>query len=154
MAVFKKEYEIKWSDIDPNKHVRHSVYGDYATDVRMSFFAQHGYTFQEFEKLGFGPILLSEETEYYREVHLGDSLIIDFYLSGLSEDETRFRITHHVYKKGDEKPCTKITLQGGWLNLKQRKLTRPPEELMTIVKSVERIDYQVLLSRSQMAAKK
>lgn len=32
-----KEFEVKWADLDPNRHMRHSAYNDYAAHMRVKF---------------------------------------------------------------------------------------------------------------------
>ena len=44
MTEYKKKVEIRWSDLDPNFHLRHSVYYDWGAFVRMSFLTEHGLT--------------------------------------------------------------------------------------------------------------
>ena len=44
MNVFEKKPEIRWSDLDPNYHVKHSAYYDYGAYSRISFFNDHGIT--------------------------------------------------------------------------------------------------------------
>jgi len=60
---FEVKFNTKWSDFDPNRHMRHTAYNDYAAEVRVRFFQEHGLSINEFAKLNIGPILFKEETE-------------------------------------------------------------------------------------------
>ena len=42
MTSYIKPVEIRWSDLDPNFHVRHSVYYDMGAYIRMSFLTENG----------------------------------------------------------------------------------------------------------------
>nr|WP_299046804.1 thioesterase family protein [uncultured Polaribacter sp.] len=34
---FEVSFNTKWSDFDPNRHMRHTAYNDYAAEVRVRF---------------------------------------------------------------------------------------------------------------------
>jgi acyl-CoA thioesterase FadM len=41
-----------------------------SADVRMMFFAEHGFSMEEFVRRKLGPVILKDELEYFREVRL------------------------------------------------------------------------------------
>ena len=43
MELFEQPITIRWSDLDPNGHVRHSVYYDFGAQARLSFLQQNGF---------------------------------------------------------------------------------------------------------------
>jgi acyl-CoA thioester hydrolase len=57
MSAYIKPLEIRWSDLDPNFHVRHSVYYDFGAYVRICFLNEHGLTPAFMLKHQFGPVL-------------------------------------------------------------------------------------------------
>ena len=65
-------YRTRWADMDPNGHMRHSAYADYAADQRLVLLADWGYDIKEFAKLRLGPILFREETKFIKEIHIGE----------------------------------------------------------------------------------
>ena len=73
--IFEINFNTKWSDFDPNRHMRHTAYNDYAAEVRSRFFASHGFSLTEFAKFNIGPILFSENTSFFREI-----VLLNFYL--------------------------------------------------------------------------
>jgi acyl-CoA thioester hydrolase len=135
--AFEKTFEIRWSDCDPNRHLRHSAYADLAAHVRLAFLSERGFGPRELEALGFGPVLRREETEYFREVTIGEPLRVDVKLSGLSPDGARWRLTHQLFKQDGERAAV-TSVEGGWLNVRTRKLTLPPAELLAVMSSAER----------------
>ena len=128
---YSKVYEVKWADIDANRHMRHSAYNDYAAQARVSIFTEHGLSMDEIAKMGLGPILFREETRFYREVNLFDKITVNFKLKAMRKDGSRWSVLHEVFKENGTQAAA-ITVDGAWLDLKARKLGIPPEKLMDI----------------------
>ncbi|MCA6379821.1 MAG: thioesterase family protein [Cytophagales bacterium] len=61
MKNFEIPIQVRWSDIDQNRHLRHSAYYDYGATTRIACFSQQGLTNLKFEELRIGPILFREE---------------------------------------------------------------------------------------------
>lgn len=76
-ASFLKQIDVRWSDLDPNFHVRHSVYYDYGAFCRICFLREHGVDAAFFSQYHFGPILFREECIFRREIKLDDVVTID-----------------------------------------------------------------------------
>ena len=81
-------YRTRWADMDPNGHMRHSAYADYAADQRLVLLAEWGYDIKEFARLRLGPILFREETVFLKEVHIGEEIRVDSRLRGVNDDGT------------------------------------------------------------------
>src|SRR5438034_198989 len=62
--------------MDFNGHMANTAYLNLAADVRMAFFAEHGFPPSEFRKLALGPVVRKEELEYFREVGIYDTAIL------------------------------------------------------------------------------
>jgi len=135
--TFQKTFEVRWADLDANRHVRHTVYNEYATHVRFSYLASQGFDERAFRERDIGPVLLREEITFHREVMGGDSLTIDIKLAGLSPDGGRFRISHDVVRSDDIKAAT-VVVDGGWLELVSRKLVPPPPDLFEVLRRATR----------------
>ena len=138
MARFTWRITVRWSDLDPNGHVRHSVYYDYGAQARIAFMQQQGIGIGWLAKQGLGPVLFREECHFQRELIFGDALNIDTQLSGLSEDHRKWSIRHCILR-GDE-VCAVLDLDGAWLDLKARKVAVPPQELIDKFESLERTE--------------
>lgn len=126
MDSFIKAIEVRWSDLDPNFHLRHSVYYDYGAYVRVCFLEENGLTTSLMAKNHMGPILFREEARFRREIRLGDSLTIDLQLVKAREDNSRWTIQHNIYLNSDIVAAI-ITVDGAWMNTLHRKLTTPNE---------------------------
>jgi len=128
MNSFELPLTVRWADLDPNGHVRHSVYYDYGAQARITYLDQYGFGIAWMTRHGIGPVLFREEAHFVRELQLGDDLQIDVRLSALSEDRRKWSMRHRI-TRGDEL-CATLDLDGAWLDLKARKLAPPPRELM------------------------
>ena len=86
-AGFAKTLYVGWGDLDANGHMRNTAYLDKAADVRMYYFAEHGFPSGEFARVGIGPVVRKDEIEYYRELRLLDPVIVTLQVDALSATE-------------------------------------------------------------------
>lgn len=136
---FKVDFTTKWSDFDPNRHMRHTAYNDYAAEVRVRFFAGQNFTLEDFSKHNIGPILFTEETSFRKEIYIGENISANFKVSGLSKNNERWKITHEIFnQKGQLSAIVKV--YGAWLDLKTRKLTVPPKEAQHLFLIADKTD--------------
>ena len=131
MNDFAKDIQIRWSDLDPNFHLRHSVYYDWGAFCRIEFLNKFGLTAAVMQELHFGPILFREECIFRKEIRLGDEVKINLVLAKSRKDYSRWTIKHHIVKN-DGVLCSVLTVDGAWINLKERKLTTPPAKVIEV----------------------
>lgn len=144
--IFEKTFHVGWGNVDFNGHLGNTSYLDLAVDVRMFFFAENGFPVQEFQRQRFGPVILKDEIEYFKEMYLLDKIRITFEGAGLSEDASRFRIRNEFFRE-DGRLSARLTTTGGWLSFETRKLIVPPKELTEVMKSLARTeDFEALPS--------
>ncbi len=129
--TFEVAFKTKWADFDPNRHMRHTAYNDYAAEVRVRFFQDHGLSIEEFAKLNIGPILFKEETSFYKEIHVSDNITVNMKLEGVSEGLERWRFKHEVFNKNGVL-AAEIKVYGAWIDLSKRKLTTLPTKFVEI----------------------
>ena len=125
---FVKTFEIRWADIDQNRHLRHSAYADYGAHVRVSFLAEHGFSMSRLAEIGIGPVLFREELLYFKEIHAEETVSMDFRVGGIADDGSRWRLVHEL-SRADGETAARITVEGAWLDLARRRLMAPPDEL-------------------------
>ncbi len=146
--MFEKVLFAGWGDMDFNAHMRNTAYLDKAGDVRMLFFAEHGFPVSEFVRLRIGPVVRRDEVEYLREIGLLESFRVTLSLAGQSEDGSRFLLRNEFIKE-DGRPAARVTSLGGWLDQAARKLSAPPPDLLAALRSLPRTeDFQELTARS------
>ena len=136
---FKVGFTSRWADFDPNNHMRHSAYNDYAAEARVRMFNAYGLSLIEFNKLNIGPVLFREETNFRKEIRLSEDITVEVFLKGMSENGERFRFYHKIYKE-DGRLAAEIEIYGAWLDLKERKLTQPPEIVLQTLRDIERTE--------------
>jgi len=135
METFEQAITVRWSDLDPNGHVRHSVYYDYGAQARIAYLQKQGFGIDWMAQNGFGPVLFREEAKFLRELRPADELVIDVRLSGVSEDHRKWSIRHRILR--GEKLCAVIDMDGAWLDLKTRRLAQPPAEMREKFEALE-----------------
>ena len=135
MSVFVQPVQVRWSDLDPNFHLRHSVYYDWAAMCRIDYLGSHGLTPAVMQRLHFGPILFREECVFRKEIKFGDVITINLKLSKGRRDFSRWTIVHEI-KKQEDVLCAIVTVDGAWLNVIERKLYMPPGEVVEVFKKM------------------
>lgn len=128
MAEFNRVIQVRWSDLDPNFHVRHSIYYDWGAFVRVEFLNEYGLNYEIMQELKFGPILFREECVFRREVVSGDEIRMNLLLIRSKRDFSRWTIQHQVTKT-DGTLCAVLTVDGAWMDIVRRKLSSPPEKV-------------------------
>lgn len=126
MTKLTTPIHIRWADIDANRHLRHSVYYDFAAAARMQFLKDSGLTSERLEEFQMGPILFREEAIFRREIKLEDRITLDIHLIKATEDFGRWGLRHH-FIKADGTVATILNVEGAWMDLIKRKLTIPNE---------------------------
>ena len=76
MNAFNKKLSIRWADLDPNFHLRHSVYYDFGAEQRVEILEANGLTLKFMQENHLGPVLFREECIFRREIRLGDEVFI------------------------------------------------------------------------------
>ena len=126
MKTFEMPVQVRWSDVDANYHVRHSVYYDWGAMCRMDFLTREGLSDSVFRQLQVGPILFREESKFRREILMNDKVRIDLQLIQAKRDFSRWSIRHTIWKE-EATEAAILTVDGAFLDIRTRKLTPPPE---------------------------
>jgi acyl-CoA thioester hydrolase len=126
MESFIKKIEIRWSDLDPNFHLRHSAYYDFGAYSRVCFLEEMGLTSTVLAQHTIGPVLFREECSFRKEIHFGDNISIDLQLEKCTPDFSRWTMKHRIFKD-EEILCATITIDGAWIDSRLRKLSTIPE---------------------------
>jgi acyl-CoA thioester hydrolase len=144
MQKFSIPIQIRWADIDQNRHLRHSVYYDYGAMTRIEFLNSQGLTSAKFEEIHMGPILFREEAIFKREIKFGDSVTVDVELVKVSADYSRWSMRHNFLKQ-DGTLSAIINIDGAWINIVERKLASPTPFIQQIFNDLPRaIDFNVV----------
>ena len=125
MNDYRKTVEIRWSDLDPNFHLRHSVYYDWGAFVRMSFLTEYGLGPAIMLQNNIGPVILREEAIFKREIRFEDKVEVSLCLAKSTKDAGRWTMVHEIWKNKDTLSAL-LTIDGAWLDTQKRKLAIPP----------------------------
>ncbi len=94
---YAREFLAGWGTMDFNGHMANTAYLDLAADVRMAFFAEHGFPPCEFRRLAIGPVMQKDELEYFREVGLYDTVTVTYATLAMSADGARFVVENEIW---------------------------------------------------------
>ncbi len=124
MVYFQKQVSIRWADLDPNFHLRHSSYYDLAAQSRLEILGELGLTLSLMEEQHFGPVIFKESCTFIREIKFADIITINIKVEKMSMDGLKWSI---VQEFTDDKNVIRavLTVEGSWIDTKLRKLARP-----------------------------
>ncbi len=132
--MYTKQFDIRWSDIDANKHLGNSTYIDYMSHTRMAFFTKKGIGLETMETFGLGPIVFYEHVYYFKEILLGSPITVSLEVSGYSEEGNFIKFEHNFYdQKGKNLAFSEMLFS--WIDLETRKLGAVPSELLQIIET-------------------
>jgi acyl-CoA thioester hydrolase len=113
--------------------MRSTAFLDAVNDARMHFFFDHGWPLDRFVLELIGPVLLRETIEYRHELRLGDSATVETSLVEQTPTGERFTLHNVMRRDRDNLVAVTVTSTIGWMDLERRRLTRPPDELRSII---------------------
>ncbi|HKH91976.1 MAG TPA: thioesterase family protein [Gemmatimonadaceae bacterium] len=134
---YARQFLVGWRMMDSNGHLANTAYLDLAADVRIAFFAEHGFPPSEFRRLAIGPVVRKDELEYFREIGLHETVTVTYAATAMSPDGARFSLENEIWIAAGERAAV-VRSTGGWLDLRARKLVVPPPALFEAISSVPR----------------
>jgi acyl-CoA thioester hydrolase len=133
-------FPVTWGDLDPIGHLRTAAYTDLAIDAQFRLLDRIGYSTITLMELGYGPVVLRQESRYYNEVRFGDSIVDTLSLAGLSKDGSRW-IVRHDFTRSDGGKAALLKVEGTWIDLQTREAIVPPEDLLSANSRLPRAKY-------------
>ena len=132
MSIYHQRISVRWADLDPNFHLRHSVYYDLGAAQRIEVLQSLGLTPEVMMQQQFGPVIFREECSFRREIRLADEVYITAMLSKQTRDASRWTIQHE-FLSATGKMLATLTIDGAWINTRLRKLLSPIPPIVTEV---------------------
>ena len=134
--MFFKEFDIRWSDLDANRHLANSAYINFMSHTRMAYYGQLGFNQKSMAQYNIGPVVFYEHMYYFKEVFAGKPVKVSLGFKGMSEDGMFFEFEHNFYDaKG--RNFARCEMMGAWMGLADRKLTSLPRIFMDAFEKVE-----------------
>ena len=141
---FCREYIVRWSDLDGNKHMKNIAYMEYAMQTRFHIWDELGFTVKDFDHHHIGPIAFREESLYFRELHIHEHFSVNFSVGGLSDDFRKFTFRNDLFAH-DGALSAIVRVEGAWLDMQRRKIIIPPPELIAVLQQIPHADdYTVI----------
>jgi acyl-CoA thioester hydrolase len=142
--MYTKEFEVRWNDLDANRHLGNSSYISYMSHTRLSCFMDGGFGQKEMVEYNIGPVVFFEHMYYFKEIFPGNPVTVSATLTGLSEDGKYFSFRQDFYDVNG-KNLARGEMMGSWIDLSTRKLRPLPEKLLGIMQNLSRTeDFKVL----------
>ena len=132
MSEVKYRFRVRWADLDPNGHMRHTAYNDYSAQARIMFFEEIEFPIHRLVQMNIGPILFREDTRFFKEIRMNEEFEVGFAISKLRKDGSKWSFRHNIYTETGDLAC-KIDVDGAWLDLAKRRTTIPPTELSSLL---------------------
>jgi acyl-CoA thioester hydrolase len=142
--MYLKEFEIRWSDIDANRHLANAAYLNFMSHTRMSFLMELGFNQKALAAHQLGPVVFYEHIYYFKEVFPGRPVKVSMEIMGMSEDGKFFEFHHNLFDhKGNN--FAHCEMMGAWMNLETRSLTGLTNVFMTSFGGTEKAEgFRVL----------
>lgn len=129
MAKYFHKFEVRWGDIDANRHLANSSYVQYCAQARMGFMTKHRMGVKELNRWGVGPVILHERYSFFREIYADQNVVVSVEIDGLAEDASIYRFVHKFYLP-DGTHCATAEATGVWIDMMLRKMTTPPDDIL------------------------
>lgn len=144
--AFQEHFTARWADLDANRHLRNTLFSEFATHTRFRLLEAHGFPQAAFHAHRFGPVMFREEIRYRREVRFGDRITVNVLFAGLSADGSQWKVRQEVTRE-DGRQAAILTIDGAWIHLDTRRLVPPPPDLLEVIQRLPRTrDFEELRS--------
>lgn len=137
--MYQQKFDVRWSDLDANRHMANSAYQNFMSHTRMAFLIENDFGQREMAQYETGPVIFTEQVFYFKEIHQGKPVTVTCELTGMSEDGSMFSFRHDFYDhKG--RNLARGLMTGAWMNLKERKITALHTDLYNKIKDLPKSD--------------
>ncbi len=152
--MYLKDFDIRWSDIDANRHLANTAYINFMSHTRMSYLTENGFGQKEMAKINIGPVVFYEHMYYFKEVFSGKPVQVSLQLKGLAEDGKFFEFVHNFYDNQGNN-FARCEMMGAWIDLKSRKLITPPNSLFNNLSALDKtVDFSTITKEDTRSAGK
>lgn len=138
--------DIRWSDIDANRHLANSAYLNFMSHTRLVEMNKAGITQDILAEHNLGPVVFYENIFYFKEVLPDQSVYVDIKLKGLSADYLFFQFEQNLYDEQGQHMAN-YEMLGSWIDMKERKLKSIPDELAILFNHIDRTEDFKILSK-------
>lgn len=148
MALYHHKFEVRWNDLDANRHLANASYVEYCAQTRMAFMAKHRMGLRELNRWGIGPVILHERYSFFKEILMDTEVIVSLEIDGFAEDGSIYRFLHKFYLP-DGTHCATAEATGVWIDMMLRKSTTPPDDILEVLQEFK-AENTVTLTREDI----
>lgn len=136
---YVQTFDVRWSDVDANGHMRHSAYYDYGAHMRLMLFDEFGYPLSKMIASGIGPVLFREEARFLNEFNLQQKMKVDCAIKSMRKNGKIWIFQHQFFNSNDQLAAV-IIAEGTWIDLRTRKAVNPPDDFLHLIEKLPRTD--------------
>jgi acyl-CoA thioester hydrolase len=126
---FEHQFEVRWSDVDANQHLRHSAYSDFACQARVRIFNEIGLTYPVLQEKQLGPVLFHEAIKFLSEIGLAQNVRVFTKLYKSEAHGRKWSFIHQIFKEDGILAADMIS-EGGFMDVGSRKIIPLPDDLL------------------------
>ena len=143
MEKYFYKFDVRWSDIDANRHLANSSYMAYCAQARMAFMNKEKMGLAQLNRWGIGPVILHERFSFFKEIYADQVVYVSVEIAGNSEDGSIYQFVHKFYLP-DGTHCATAEATGVWIDMMLRKTTTPPEDIMEVMNEYKSANVQII----------
>ena len=129
-SSFNYELVIKEHHLDSYQHVNNATYLSLYEEARWEMCTQRGYGYKHFQATAMGPVILSVELKFLKELVLREKITITFEV--LSYRKNIFKMKQQMLK-ADGKLASEAVFTGAFFDMKTRKIIPPSEDWLKVL---------------------
>ena len=147
--IYYHKHEVRWSDIDANRHLANSSYVQYCANEN-GFYDKTQNGRCSTQQMGNWPCDFARKIfVFFKEVYADQEVIVSLEISGSSEDASIYQFTHKFYLPDGH--CATAEATGVWIDMMLRKTTTPPDDILVVMNDFK-TENTKLFSREDIKA--
>lgn len=143
MSAYFHRFEVRWSDLDANRHLANSSYVQYCAQARMAFMAKNRIGLNQLNRWGIGPVVLHERFSFFKEIYADQVVYVSVKFNGFSDDGAIYQFQHEFYLE-DGTHCATSEATGVWIDMMLRKTTTPPDDILEVMLEFKAENHKVM----------
>lgn len=129
-SSFNYELVIKEHHLDSYQHVNNATYLSLYEEARWEVCTQRGLGYKKFHELGQGPVILSVDLKFLKELSLREKINITFEV--ISYEKNIFKLKQQMLKE-DGRVASEAIFTGAFFDMKARKIIPPSAEWLKVL---------------------
>jgi len=129
-AKFVYDLLIREHHLDSYQHVNNATYLSLYEEARWELCTQRGYGYKDFHASGTGPVILSVDIKFLKELNLREKIGITFEM--ISYEKKIFKMKQQMIKANGD-VASEAIFTGAYFDMKERKIIPPSPEWLKVL---------------------